>query len=29
MLQEAKERDEDTFAPGVGLNDELSRGDTE
>lgn len=29
MLQEAKEPDEDTFAPGVDLNDELSRGDTE
>ena len=29
MLQEAKEPDEDTFAPEVGLNDELSRGETE
>lgn len=29
MLQEAKEPDEDTFAPGVDLNDELSRGDME
>ena len=29
MLQEAKEPDEDTFAPGVDLNDELSRGDTD